>query len=416
MSELFVGRQPILSRYKETFGYELLYRAVVTDTTATFEDGNIATSLVFLNTLFEMGLDAIVGRQLAFINFTRDFLIKDDLIQLLTSIRPENFDPRKVVLEIMEDITLDHELFQALYRFKDKHFQIALDDVVSIDHIAPILGGGLIDMIKIDMMAVDRKTLPDLVKSIKQYDIRLLAEKVETAEDFLVCLGLGFDFFQGYFFYKPEIVKGKKKKLDVSRLSLMRSLAAIMNPRVSFNVLDPIISQDVGLSYKLLRLVNSGYYSLMDPVKSIQQAVSLIGLQQLRGWMMLLMMTTVDDKPHELTAIALQRAKMCELLGKALGEKQPESYFLIGLLSVVDAIMDISMAQVVESLSLTLELTDALVNRKGKLGMVLTSVIEVESGNWDVVAGSGLSPDVWQNIYFESVKWSNVIINEVHAA
>jgi len=128
------------------------------------------------------------------------------------------------------------------------------------------------------------------------------------------------------------------------------------------------------------------------------------------------MMTTVDDKPHELTAIALQRAKMCELLGKAQGEKQPESYFLIGLLSVLDAMMDISMAQVIESLSLTRELSDALVHRKGKLGLVLSSVIGADDGNWDGVAGLGLSPEVWQNTYFESVKWSNVIMNEVHAA
>lgn len=416
MSDLFVGRQPILNRYKETLGYELLYRAMLTDTSASFKDGNSATSLVFLNTLFEMGLNALVGPQLAFINFTRDFLLKDDLIQLLTSIRPENFDPKKVVLEIMEDITLDVELFQALNRFKDRNFLIALDDVVSIEQIAPVLGSGLIDIIKIDLMAVDRKILPSLVTLIKQYDIRLLAEKVETADDFLTCLGLGFDFFQGYFFYKPETIKDKKKKMDVSRLNLMRSLAAIMNPRTSFNVLDPIISQDVGLSYKLLRLVNSGYYSLMDPVKSIQQAISLIGLQQLRGWMMLLMMTTVDDKPHELTAIALQRAKMCELLGRAQGEKQPESYFLIGLLSVLDAMMDIPMAKVIESLSLTRELSDALVHRTGKLGLVLSSVIGADDGNWDGVAGLGLSPEVWQNTYFESVKWSNVIMNEVHAA
>jgi EAL and modified HD-GYP domain-containing signal transduction protein len=416
MSELFVGRQPVLNRYKETIGYELLYRAMPSDTKAMVKDGNAATSLVFLNTLFEMGLDSIVGQQLAFINFTRDFLLKDDLIQLLTAIRLENFDPRKVVLEIMEDITLDSELFQALYRFKEKHFLIALDDVISLDQIAPILDKGLADIIKIDLMGVDRAILPEMVNSIKQYNILLVAEKVETPDDFLTCLGLGFDYFQGYFFYKPEIIKDKKKKMDVSRLSLMRSLAAIMNPRINFSVLDPIVSQDVGLSYKLLRLVNSGYYSLVGEVKSIQQAISLIGLQQLRGWMMLLMMSTVSDKPHELTATALQRGKMCEMLGKALGDRQPESYFLIGLLSVLDAIMDIPMIEVVENLSLTKELTEALVNRKGKLGLVLTGVIAAECGNWDNVVQLGFKPEVWQNTYFESVKWSNNIMNEVQAA
>jgi c-di-GMP phosphodiesterase len=415
MSELLVGRQPILNRFKETIGYELLYRAMQTDTKAIIKDGNMATSLVFVNTLFEMGLDTLVGPQLAFINFTRDFLEKNDLVRLLTEIRSKNFDPKKVVLEIMEDITLDRDLLLAFHRFKHSNFRIALDDVISFDQVAPILGTGLVDIIKIDLMAVDRSILSGLVACIKQYDVRLLAEKVETPADFLTCLGLGFDYFQGYFFYKPEIIKDEKKKLDVSRLSLMRSLAAIVDSNSDFHALEPIISQDVGLSYKLLRLVNSGYYSLPHQVVSIQHAISLIGLQQLRSWIMLLMMATADDKPHELTAIALQRAKMCEMLGKALGGGQAESYFLIGLLSVLDAILDIPMAQVAESLSLTPDLIEALVDKRGKLGLVLNSVIETEGGNWDYVLESGIKPDAWRNIYFESVKWSNIIMNEVHA-
>jgi EAL and modified HD-GYP domain-containing signal transduction protein len=416
LSELLVGRQPILNSYKETIGYELLYRALLTDTNAVFKDGNTATSQIFANTLFEMGLEAIVGPQLAFINFTRDFLVKDDLIQLLTAIRSENFDPRKIILEVLEDITLDNELFQALHKFKKKNFLIALDDVISIDKIAPILGQGLVDLIKIDLLAVNRSDLPELVNSIKQHGILLLAEKVETPQDFSICLELGFDLFQGYFFSKPEIIKNKNKKMDVSRLSLMRSLAATMDTQTSFHVLDPIISQDVGLSYKLLRLVNSGYYSLADEVKSIQQAISMIGLQQLRSWMMLLMMATVDDKPHELTATALQRAKMCEMLGKALGERKAESYFLIGLLSVLDAIMDLPMVQVVESLSLTAEITEALIYRKGKLGLALSAVIATEGGDWDPILQLGIKPHVWRNIYFESVKSSTLIMNEVLAA
>lgn len=414
MSELLVGRQPILDRKKKTIGYELLYRAMQTDTKANISDGNAATSRVFVNTMFEMGLDKIVGPHLAFINFTRDFLVKDDLVQLLTQIQSENIKPEKIVLEVMEDISLDDELFQALHKLKEKKFIIALDDVISIKQIAPIKNTGLINLVKIDMMAVNRFILPDLVNLIKQCGILLLAEKVETQDDFLTCKRLGFDFFQGYFFYKPETIRDNKKKMDVSRINLLRTLAASMDPNVDFHTLDPIISQDVGLSYKLLRLVNSGYFSLANHVKSIQQAISLIGLQQLRSWMTLLMMATVDDKPHELTAIALQRAKMCEMLGKALGESQTETYFLIGLLSVLDAIMDIPMDQVVESLSLVPEISGALIARSGKPGLVLTGVIATESGIWDYVLQLGIRPDDWREIYFESVQWSNVIMNLVN--
>ena len=414
MSELLVGRQPVLNRNKETIGYELLYRHLQTDTQAMFKDGNTATSRVFVNALFEMGLDAIVGSKLAFVNFTRDFLVQEYLSQLLLEIRPENFDSRKVVLEVLEDVTLDAELFRALQKFKEKNFLIALDDVTSFDKIAPIVDQGLVDIVKIDLVAVNRNELPNLINSIKQCGILPVAEKVETLEDFSTCVRLGFDFFQGYFFYEPEIIKKNKKVMDVSQLSLMRSLAATMDPQSDFQILGPIISQDLGLSYKLLRLVNSGYYSLASQVKSIQQAISLIGIKQLRSWMMLLMLAIVDDKPHELTAIAFQRAKMCEMLGKSLGDKHAESYFLTGLLSILDAVMDIPMVQVVESLSLTPELSEALVNRKGKLGLVLGGVIATESGNWDQILQFGITPDEWRNIYFESLRSSNIIMNEVH--
>ena len=414
MSELLVGRQPVLNRNKETIGYELLYRHLQTDTQAMFKDGNTATSRVFVNALFEMGLDAIVGSKLAFVNFTRDFLVQEYLSQLLLEIRPENFDSRKVVLEVLEDVTLDAELFRALQKFKEKNFLIALDDVTSFDKIAPIVDQGLVDIVKIDLVAVNRNELPNLINSIKQCGILSVAEKVETLEDFSTCVRLGFDFFQGYFFYEPEIIKKNKKVMDVSQLSLMRSLAATMDPQSDFQILGPIISQDLGLSYKLLRLVNSGYYSLASQVKSIQQAISLIGIKQLRSWMMLLMLAIVDDKPHELTAIAFQRAKMCEMLGKSLGDKHAESYFLTGLLSILDAVMDIPMVQVVESLSLTPELSEALVNRKGKLGLVLGGVIATESGNWDQILQFGITPDEWRNIYFESLRSSNIIMNEVH--
>jgi EAL and modified HD-GYP domain-containing signal transduction protein len=154
----------------------------------------------------------------------------------------------------------------------------------------------------------------------------------------------------------------------------------------------------------------------VDEVKSIKQAISLIGLQQLRSWMLLLMMATVDDKPHELTTIALQRAKMCEIIGKSQGDKQPESFFLIGLLSALDAVMDMPMEKVVENLSLAPELAEALINRQGKLGLALTGVMATEMGNWDYVLQYGIKAEAWQKMYLESIKWSNIIMNNDSAS
>ncbi|MHC1781710.1 MAG: EAL and HDOD domain-containing protein [Anaerolineaceae bacterium] len=413
MAELLVGRQPILNRQKKTIGYELLYRALQTDTSARINDGVAATSQVFADTMFEMGLENIVGSKLAFINFTREFFVEKSLSQLLINIKGEKIHPEQLVLEVLEDITLDKSLLQALLDLRAKHFVVALDDVVSFSQVAPILQTGLVNIVKIDLMGIDRLILPDLVYSIKQNGILLLAEKVESPDDFKTCMRMGFDFFQGYFFSKPETIMGARKTMSVSRLNLLRSLAATMDPNADFHRLNGIISNDVSLSYKLLRLVNSGYFSFSYQINSIQQAISLIGLQQLRSWMMLLMMASVDNKPHELTRLALSRAKMCELLARSLGSRQNDSFFLIGLLSVLDAILDTPMEQVVDGLSLAPEISQALVNYDGNAGIMLSGVIATEAGNWDTILQFGIKPETWRSIYLESIKWSNLIMEEM---
>jgi EAL and modified HD-GYP domain-containing signal transduction protein len=413
MAEILVGRQPILNRRKLTIGYELLYRALQSDSSARLSDGASATSQVFANAMFEMGLQNIVASKLAFINFTREFFVEETLSQLLINIKGEQIVPEQIVVEVLEDIALDSCLLQALQELKRRRFIIALDDVDSYSRVAPILNTGLIDIVKVDLMSVDRFILPDLVCSVKQNGILLLAEKVETPEDFSECMRMGFDYFQGYFFSKPETIMGARKNMMVSRLNLMRSLAATMDPNADFGNLNTIISNDVSLSYKLLRLVNSGFFSLSRQISSIHQAISLIGLQQLRSWMMLLMMSTVDNKPHELTRMALSRAKMCELSARALGSRDNDTYFLIGLLSVLDAILDMPMEKVVDGLSLTAEISDALINRGGNAGILLSGVAATEEGNWDFILQFGLSAENWQRIYLEAIKWTNLIMYEM---
>jgi EAL and modified HD-GYP domain-containing signal transduction protein len=403
LSDLLVGRQPIFNRNNETIGYELLYRSVQNENFSNFNDGDFATTQVLLNTFSEIGLDNIVGSGFAFINFTRNFLVGK---------YPIHLPPERVILEVLEDITIDRQLIEALQGLKRSGFQIAMDDVVDSNRLTPALSNGLVNVIKIDLMATKRILLPDMVNTFKQSGMLLLAEKVETLEDYDLCYRLGFDFFQGYYLCKPNIVKGRK--MESSRLIVMRLLAQVTDPKADFQSLEALVSQDVGLSYKLLKLVNSGYYSLSTSVKSIRQAISLVGLSQLRGWMMLIMMSTVDNKPPELTSIALQRAKMCEMIGKAIGESQAESYFLTGLFSVLDAIMDIPMTQVVESIPLADEVIFALTKHEGKIGRVLSTVLAMEQGDWNKVLQSGIQLDILSNIYFESTKWATILTEEVN--
>ncbi len=403
MTDLLVGRQPIFNRNKEVIGYELLYRGLQTDKSAKVIDGDFATTQVLLNTFSEIGLDNIVGQGFAFINFTRNFLVGK---------YPISLPPERVVVEVLEDVALDAPLIESLQRFNELGFQIALDDVVSAKRLLPLKNLGLASVVKIDLMGVKRNLLPDIVHTLKQTGVLLLAEKVETLQEYDLCFRLGFDFFQGYYLCKPNVVVGKK--MESSRLIVMRLLAQVTDPKADFQELEKLISQDVGLSYKLLKLVNSGYYSLSTTVNSIRQAISLIGLSQLRGWMMLILMSTVDDKPHELTTIALQRAKMCEMLGKAFGETQAESYFLAGLFSVLDAIMDIPMSQVIASIPLTPEVISALIKHEGRIGLALKTVLALEQGDWENADKTGLPPERLRSMYFESIKWATILTQEVY--
>lgn len=403
MSDLLVGRQPIFNRNKEVIGYELLYRSSQNESSVNVSNGDYATTQVLLNTFSEIGLDNIVGSGFAFINFTRNFLVGK---------YPIHLPPERIVVEVLEDITLDKQLLDSLQGLKISGFQIALDDVITIDRVIPALRCGLVNVIKVDLMGTKRVLLPDMVNTLKQHGMLLLAEKVETLEDYDLCYRLGFDFFQGYYLCKPNIVKGRR--MDSSRLVVMRLLAQVTDPKADFKNLETLISQDVGLTYKLLKLVNSGYYSLSTTVNSIRQAISLIGLSQLRGWMMLILMSTVDDKPHELTSIALQRAKMCEMIGKALGESQAESYFLTGLFSVLDAIMDLPMQEVVSSIHLADDVVAALIKHEGKIGCSLKTVLAIEQGEWEKVLECGIQPERLRSIYFDSIKWANILTNEVY--
>ncbi|MBA4384555.1 MAG: hypothetical protein C0410_07445, partial [Anaerolinea sp.] len=339
MVDLYLGRQAIFNRKMEIHAYELFYRSCDTNS-ATFDDPDLATIQVTLNTLIELGLNKIVNNSIAFINLTRNFLLGNYPIFL---------PPERMVIEIPETITTDQELLDALTKLHKAGYAIALDNVMNIDRIIPYQN--IASIVKLDLRLIDPQLLPEMVNSIKNYGFQVLAEKVETIEEFTICHRLGVNYFQGYFLCKPNIIHGKKK--DTSRLVVMRTLAILQDKRTSFSDLEKIIAQDVNLSYKLLQLTNSGYYSFISEVKSLRQAISLVGLDTFRGWMSLLLLTKLSDKPVELTNIALQRAYMAESLAKIFNHPQPEVCFMIGLFSVIDALVDQPMEKIIKELNLS---------------------------------------------------------------
>ncbi len=395
MSDLFIGRQPIFDRKLKVIGYELLYRNCQVNN-AAIKNEDSATSRVILNTFIEFGLSRLVGTQSAFINLTRNFF---------TSKIPIPVPPHQLVFEVLENITIDDKFIQAIRELHHKGYRIALDDVVIPAAIIPLLQYS--DILKIDIRQISPDQLAERVHQLRKYPVKLLAEKVETPDEYDFCRKLGFDYFQGYFLCKPKIIEGRE--IPPNRLTILRMVATLQNPEVDFKHLEEIISQDVSLGYKLLRLANSAFYGVPTRVKSIRQAMTLIGLKQLRSWLTLFLMTEIDNKPSELSVIAMVRAKMCELISQAIQKPAPETYFLVGLFSVLDAFFDLPMPDILATLPLSTEINQALIEHTGDFGVILHLTLEYEKSNWDEIEKTGIPSSIFRDSYIQAVDWATLL-------
>ncbi|RMH07719.1 MAG: HDOD domain-containing protein [Nitrospirae bacterium] len=393
---VLVGRQPIYGRNMELFAYELLFRGDETNQ-ATILDGDHATAQVVLNAFSEIGLDQIVNGYLAFVNITRSFLVEGHCLSL---------PKERVVLEVLETIAPDREVVTALTNLVHTGYQIALDDFVYQTSLQSLVD--LAKIIKVDVLALSREAIQVHVQTLRQYPVKLLAEKVETHEDFRFCRDMGFDYFQGYFFCKPNIVRAHR--IPGSRLAVLTLLAELQDPDVRIQRIQEIIKQDLSLSYKILKYVNSAFFSLPRKVDSINQAVCMVGLERLKIWTSLLLLSKIEEKPLLLLMLAVTRAKMCEQLALAQREPRTDQYFTVGLLSVLDGLFDQSMEELVASLPLATEIVQALLHREGLLGETLACVVAYEQGDWEVVTRYGVPLDVVKKAFLEAVTWTTTLL------
>jgi EAL and modified HD-GYP domain-containing signal transduction protein len=402
MSDIFIARQAIYTRSLEVYAYELLFRSDYMNS-ANITCGEDATSQVFINALMDIGLSDLVGNQRAFINCTERYLVEG---------LPAPVVPTQMVLEVLEDILPTDELINALIRLREQGYQIALDDFVYDESKRGLVENA--DIIKLDALALDETQLTEQVKILKGFGVPLLAEKVETLDSFALCNKLGFDFFQGYFFCRPNIVKGKHT--PSSKLAIMQLLAKMGDPNLEFRDLEKLIVNDVTMSYRILRYINSAMYSLPRKVDSIHRAITLLGLKTIKSWISILAMTNVDDKPYELMRIAMLRAKMCEGLAE-LSNSAQESAFTVGLFSTLDALMDQELEDILVKLPLAEEINNALLNKEGPLGAALLTVLAYEKGDWDnALATSALDAEALRNNYLQAMRWADETTRSLVAA
>ncbi len=401
-AEVMVGRQPIYDRRMNVRAYELLFRETGSNQ-ANVVDGDRATSQVLYNTFIEIGLDAIVGKHKAFVNLTPPFL---------TGEYPLPRSSGNLVLEILEDIEPTPTLVEAVRDLRERGYTIALDDFVYSPHLQPLVD--LAHIIKIDITKMDDDGLAEHVRRLRREGQLLLAEKVETHDEFAYCQHLGFDLYQGYFFCRPNIVKGRQ--LPTNRLALMQLLGELQREDADIGKLEKLISQDVTLSYRLLRLINSAAFALSTRVESISRALMLLGLDAVRNWASLLALSNIDDKPVELVRNSAVRARMAELVGAVVDSGvEPGTYFTAGLFSNLDALVDKSMEAILADLPLSESVSTALLTGRGSVGIVLQVVLAYEQAEWEELEqlNTGIPLATLRQHYLEAIGWADSLVSEV---
>lgn len=391
--EICVGRQPIFEKNLDLSGYELLFRASRADE-AIFDNGEWATARVFWNTFVEMGLETVTDGRSANINVTPAFLLGD-----CTNL----FDTKKIALEVScSEQFATPAIIERIRELSRSGFRIVLDN-----YEPGAVADQLIDCVetvKINARGVAVDAMKAVLQPLQKRRLKKIATHVESRAVFEAAKTAGFDAFQGFFLSEPEIVV--KERVPADAITRMRLLAVLNDPTKETDDLERVISQDIGISYRLLKYVNSALFSLSQKVESVRHALLLIGPRRVRSWANLIVLSAVGDNRHEVFTMAMVRSKMCELLAQKIGEKSPEIYQTAGLFSLLDVFVGRPLAEVVALLPLAEELRSAIVEKKGRIGEALKCVIDYERFQWhepkfDVVDRSDLC-----RAYLDALKWT----------
>ncbi|TAN68324.1 MAG: HDOD domain-containing protein [Methylobacter sp.] len=398
MADIIIGRQQIFDQKLNIYAYELLFRGNDFDLSQK-DDATQATNQVITDTILELGLNNIVGPHKAFVNFTTQNILDKTPLHL-----PKD----RIVIEVLENVEIDSRIVANLKELSKLGYIIALDDFVFTEDWTPLVE--FADIIKLDVLEMGESKTRELIERLKPYNVQLLAEKVETYAEYQYLVDLGCDYFQGFFFNKPNIVSGKR--ISVNQTAAIQLLNTINNPDVEFEDLSKIISLDVGLSYKLLHYINSAFFALPNKVSSINHAISYLGLKEIKRWINILTLASLSNKPEAVMQNALIRGKMCEELASLSGDKS-DNFFLIGILSNLDSLLDVSLDEALSQLPLADDIVAAILDKKGLGGEALRCVISYE--HWDIsaIAFKDIDQSVIGDTYIHSINWAKDVMGTI---
>ncbi|MFD2165760.1 EAL and HDOD domain-containing protein [Thalassotalea euphylliae] len=400
----YLARQPILNAKQELIAYELLFRDGQSNYFPNI-DPDQATSNILTNNHLTMGVEQVTGNATAYINFHADTLIRHF---------PSFLDPQKIVIEILEDVPISDELLEACKQLKEKGYTLALDDHdfdPKWDVFLPY-----VDIIKVDVLEISVIDISRYINRIKHYNKTLLAERVETSRQFEQLKLLGFTLFQGYFFAKPEMMK--QKKISTTKHNILELINQSSHASLDFDAINDIFSIDPGLTYKLLRFINSPMYGRSQEITSLKHALIYIGEVELKKFIALLALSDLaQNKPTEIMRLSLFRAKFCEQIAQYLHDSEnPPKAFLTGMLSLIDGILDYDIAEVINILPIDAEIKSALLGENIYLTSYLDLAKHAEQGRWlhceNISKQFNIPKEVCSQAHQDAMAWADTMLND----
>jgi c-di-GMP-related signal transduction protein len=394
--DIFIARQPIFDDLQKVIAYELLFRDS-SENKFNSSNQNAASIDVLNDLLIHIGYDKLIHNKPAFINFTYDLLLSDIVLLL---------DKEKVVIEILEDVKIDQKILNRCAELKKMGFKLALDDYIYKTGESELFK--YIDILKVDFMDTTESERYEIVELVKDRGIKLLAEKVETYEEFKIAKECGFSYFQGFFFKKPEMIRGKKIPNNVALH--FKIIAELNKEPCNFSKIEELSKKDSSIVHRILKLINSAAIAVRQEIKSLKQAFVLLGSENLYRWFLLLLVKdSKKNKPTELVINAVIRGFFCEELAmhdKSLKKRRSEA-FILGCISLLDAVLDMRMEDILESLPIHKDIKDALLLKKNKFGELLKIVELYESANWrkliKLLAKKDITEKQLFDIYLKSI-------------
>jgi EAL and modified HD-GYP domain-containing signal transduction protein len=397
---VYTARQAIYNRKESVVAYELLFRDSLHNVFPCVES-NSATSKLLLDTHFNQGLNKITSGKIALINYPEQALI-DQIPTLLP--------PNEAMVEILECVNPTPEVYEACLRLYRKGYKMALDDFIYSKEWEPFLK--LVKLIKFDLQQTSFEEIEQVLPKINIHkNLKILAERVETQQQYDKAKEMGFDFFQGYYFCTPQIIK--QKDIHANQSVILAMFQETLKPDVNYTKLSSFFERDAALAFKLLKFINSGLFPVRDPISSLKQALVYLGAAEVKKFVTLILTAHIaEHKRQELTEMSIIRARFCENIASKVAPSLSDDAFILGLFSLLDVILEQPMDSLVKQLPITKDVSAALIGHENVLGNILGITKAYETASWSAMkkacARFRMEQDVLPDYYVDAVQWANI--------